>query len=117
MTFQKPGARGRRSQSAFRVLLVSAVFVVLLVTASLIGRDFVKPVAPDTPAPAERYRGVVQLAPNEQGRCEQFEFDNATGSITPKGSMGCDDRTAALPSRSVGSLGRLNGISEYFKSH
>ena len=117
MTFQKPGAPGRRSQSAFRVLFVSAVFVMLLVTASLIGRDFVEPDAPDTTAPAERYRGVVQLAPNEQGRCERLEFDNATGSMRPKGSIGCDDMTATLPSRSVGSLGRLNGISEYFKSH
>ena len=115
VAFQKPGARRRRSQSAFRIIFISAVFVILLVSASLIGRDFA--VAPDAPKPTERYRGLVQLAPNERGLCDQLEFDNTTGSIRPKGTIGCDDRTATLPGRPGGSLGRLNGISQYFKSH
>jgi len=114
-TFQKSGAHGGRSHSAFRILFVSAFFVILLFMASLIGRNFV--VVPDAPAPAQRYLGVVQLAPNQRGQCERFEFDNVTGSIKPKGSIGCDDTTAALPSSSGGSLGRLSGIREYFKSH
>jgi hypothetical protein len=107
--------RARVGQSAPRVVAVSAMFVAVLVTAWLVGRDFLWP---GTRVPADIYRGVVQLPPNEQGRCERFEYDNRTGWMWPKGVAPCDDVTAALPSRSsLGSRGRMIGISDHFKGH
>ncbi len=106
-------AHARTGQSASRVVVVSAVFVAVLATAWVIGRDFV---VSGTPVSSDMYRGLVQLAPDEQGRCDQFEYNNKTGWIRPKGSMRCNEMTTALPSRSSDSLRRLYGISDYFKS-
>lgn len=107
------GARGRTGQSAPRIAAISAIFIAMLSTAWLIGREFLTPKTSD---PAERYRGTVQLAPDHQGRCEQFELDNRTGFMWPKGATPCGDITTALaPPRSTGPVERLNGIADHFK--
>ncbi len=117
-SFRERRAQGGTGQSASRVLAISALFVGVLATAWLAGRDYVMPRAP---VPAGIYKGRVQLAPDALGRCEQFEYDNKAGWMTPKGSAPCDDiTTALLPPRSAGPssgpMGRLDGIRGYFKS-
>jgi hypothetical protein len=104
--------RGRTGQSASHVVLISAILLAILSTAFLVGRQLV---APNTPAPAERYRGLVQLAPDHEGRCALFELDNRTGYMWPKGDTPCGDITTSLPSGSGGSLDRIQGIAEHFK--
>jgi hypothetical protein len=106
-------ARGSTGQSASQVLLISGILLAILSTAWLVGRQLV---ASGTPAPADRYRGVVQLAPDREGRCAMFELDNRTGYMWPKGDAPCGDITAAVPFRSGGSLDRLKGIAEHFKA-
>jgi hypothetical protein len=102
-------------QSASRVLLISATFVAVLVVAWLIGRNLVTPMTID---PAEKYRGVIQLPPTERGGCEQFELDNRSGMMKSKGFTECSDIAPTQPSQSYGpgSLGRLSGIADHFKS-
>lgn len=107
----KRGVRPSSGQSIFRVGLLFTMFVGGIAAASMIGRNFA--VVPDAPAPADRYSGVVQLAPDHHGRCQQFEFDNRIGSMRPKLSTSCNDMATPAP----GSRGRLNSISDYFKSH
>jgi hypothetical protein len=80
----------------------------------LVGRQLT---VSSTPAPAERYRGMVQLAPDHDGKCALFQLDNRTGFMWPKGDTPCGDITTAVPSGSSGSLDRLNGIAEHFKRH
>jgi hypothetical protein len=84
----------------------------MLSTAWLIGRGFL---VRETSDPAERYRGLVWLAPDSEGRCEQFELDNRTGYMLPKGATPCAGVTTALTPRQAGPLGRLNGIADHFK--
>jgi hypothetical protein len=57
----------------------------------------------------------VQLAPDERGQCERFEFDNQTGLIRPQGSRECNV-SAPGPARSDGSGGPLGGVRDYFRS-
>jgi len=109
---QKRGAQARTGQSASRTILVSALFLATLSTAWLVGRELFAP----APVPVDRYKGVVQLAPDHDGRCARFELDNRTGYMWPKGEAPCGDITTALPGRSGdGTLGRLNGIADHFK--
>jgi hypothetical protein len=114
MSVEKRNVSARAGQSTARVVIVSATFGVLLATAWLLGRDLIDT---NTRVPADIYRGTVQLAPDELGRCDLFDYDNKTGWMTPKGSIACDDIAAALPARSSGSgsLGRLNGMRNFFK--
>ncbi len=112
MTVHNRGARRRAGQSASRISLVCAVFLAVLGTAWLIGRQLISPSAA---IPEERYRGLVQLAPDHEGLCAQFELDNRTGYLWPKGATPCGDITTALPPRSSGPLGRLNAIADHFK--
>ncbi len=67
--------------------------------------------------PADRYSGIIQLAPDDLGRCERFELDNKSGRITPSGAARCNDPPSpgSTASETMGSLGRLNGISGHFK--
>jgi hypothetical protein len=104
--------QAKTGQSTSRIIFLSAIFIAMLSTAWLAGRDI--------PAPdPDRYRGMVRLAPDQEGRCQQFELDNKTGLIQPKGTTPCgyDDITSAVPAPSgAGSMGRLNGIVDHFKS-
>ena len=109
---EKRRARQRAGQSNSRVAIVSAIFVAVLATGLLIGRGLI---APTPRVPADIYRGVVQLPPDEQGRCEKFFWDNNTGLMEPQGSGPCSDVTAALRSDSARSLGPLSGIAEHFR--
>jgi len=118
LSFHRRGIEATTGQSAPRIILLSAVFIAVLSTAWMVGRDLL---APDTSG--DRYRGMVRLAPDRQGQCEQFELDNRTGLIQPKGAIPCGyDITTAVPARSAGSgsasstTGRLNGISDHFKA-
>jgi hypothetical protein len=111
------GIEAKTGQSALRIVFLSAIFVAVLSTAWLVGRELL---APDSEV--DRYRGMVRLAPDRQGQCEQFELDNRTGLIQPKGATPCGyDITTAVPARAAGStsesgtMGRLNGISDHFK--
>lgn len=116
-SFHRRGTEARTGQSAPRIIFLSAIFVAVLSTAWMVGRDLL---APDTSG--DRYRGTVRLAPDRQGQCEQFELDNRTGLIQPKGATPCGyDITTSVPARSTGpgsesgTMGRLNGISDHFK--
>jgi hypothetical protein len=107
------GASRRSGQSTSRIAAISAIFLAIISTTWLIGRQIL---APSAPVPADRYKGLVQLAPDNEGRCAQFELDNKTGYLWPKGSTPCGDITTALPARSPdGTLGRLNGIANHFR--
>ena len=112
---QRRGAPARAGQSASRVILISAIFGLLLVSASLAGYGFVTHGKPDVSADHYR-RGTVQYAPDEKGQCERFEFDNQTGEIRQQGATGCDPNASAPPP-SVDSGGTLGGIRDYFRSH
>jgi hypothetical protein len=118
-SFHRPGIESKTGQSAPRIIFLSVIFFAVLSTAWLVGRDLL---APDTGV--DHYRGMVRLAPDRQGQCEQFELDNRTGLIQPKGATPCGyDITTSVPARSAGpgsgsasgTMGRLNGISEHFK--
>jgi hypothetical protein len=100
-----------RGQSGSRVLLTVALLVVMLSGVWLIGRDYVMRSAPESP---DRYLGIVQLAPDRQGRCERLELDNRAGVMRAAGSTRCGDIVSSIPG--TGSVGRLNGISDYFKA-
>ena len=89
-------------------------FVALLASSFLVGREVIARQTP-APVPASQYRGVIELAPNEQGRCEQLEFDNKTGAIRPRGTSECIASTYG-PYQSTHSLGPLGGVRDYFKS-
>ncbi len=100
-------------QSAARVLFIVVLFVLLFATEWLItGSNFFVPSAPE---PVDRYIGIVQLAPDQQGRCEQFELDNKAGWLRAKGYARCDDIVSSVDKPTGGPLGRLNGIVEHFK--
>jgi hypothetical protein len=109
----KHAAQGRAGQSVSHALLISGILLAILSTAFLVGRQIV---APNAPSSSERYRGLVQLAPDHEGRCALFELDNRTGYMWPKGETPCGDITTTLQSRGGGrSLDRLNSIAEHFR--
>jgi hypothetical protein len=119
LSFHRPGIEAKTGQSTPRIVFLSVVFVAVLSTAWWVGHDLLMP-----DASVDRYRGMVRLAPDRQGQCEQFELDNRTGLIQPKGATPCGyDITTAVPARSAGpgsasgsgTMGRLNGISDHFK--
>ena len=112
-----PAERGRVGP---RVLATVSLLALTLATAWFARSQFATPVAPPAVAPvaaipAERYLGVVQLAPDAQGRCEQFEIDNRAGVLRSKGQVRCDDITATT--RAGASRGPLQNVGGYFKSH
>jgi hypothetical protein len=124
LSFHQRGIEAKTGQSAPRIIFLSAMFVALLSSAWLVGRDLL---APDSGL--DRYRGLVRLAPDREGQCEQFELDNRTGLIQPKAAIPCGyDITTSVPTRSAvpaagsaagsesGTMGRLNGISDHFRS-
>jgi hypothetical protein len=108
-----------------QALLVAAGYAAVFAAMWMFGRDVVVPSnPPPAPVATDRYRAMVQLAPDEQGRCARFEFDNRTGLMQPQASIPCEDYTAALPSPAPapsppptpsGTQGRINAISDYFK--
>jgi hypothetical protein len=108
-----------------QALLVAAGYTAVFVAAWMFGRDVAVPAnPPPAPVVSDRYRAMVQLAPDEQGRCARFEFDNRSGLMQPQASVPCEDYTAALPSPASsqpppsppsGTQGRINAISDYFK--
>jgi hypothetical protein len=95
-------------------VFVSAIFIALLASGLLTGYGLITRAKPD---PAERYRGLVQYAPNEQGQCERFEFDNRTGFIWPQPATQCEPDAYVPPSHSDEALGPLGGVRDYFRSH
>ncbi|HLH92550.1 MAG TPA: hypothetical protein VKX28_29325 [Xanthobacteraceae bacterium] len=108
----KLGARARTGQSASRVLFVLVFFAALLGSAALVGY---KLITPEKPIPRDQYRGVVQLAPDERGQCQRFEFDNQTGKMRRQGAGWCSDESLVSPSPN-GSFGPLSGVRDYFRS-
>jgi hypothetical protein len=107
--------KAKSAQSARRIIFLTSIFVAVLSSAWVVGRDLLTP-----KAGGEQYQGMVRLAPDREGRCEQFELDNRTGLIQPRDAIPCGyDVTRAestRPASGSGSLGRLNGISDHFRS-
>src|SRR5215831_3109558 len=59
-----------------QALLVAAGYAAVFVAAWMFGRDIAVPANPPAaPVVTDRYRAMVQLAPDEQGRCARFAFD------------------------------------------
>jgi hypothetical protein len=108
----KFSARARTGQSASRVLFVAAIFAALLSSAAMVGYKLITPEKPISP---DRYRGVVQLGPDERGECPRFEFDNRTGRMRRQNETWCDE-TAVRPDRAA-SPGPFSGVRDYFRSH
>ena len=108
----KLSARARTGQSASRVLLVFIFFAALLGSAALFGYKLIKP---EKPIPRDQYRGVVQLAPDERGQCQRFDFDNRTGKMRLQGDTWCSDETLISPGPNP-SFGPLGGVRDYFRS-
>lgn len=109
---RKWNARARTGQSASRVLLVATAFAALLVSAAMVGYRFA---APEKPIPPGQYHGVVQLAPDERGRCERFEFDNRTGSMLRQGATWCSENTSTSSATNA-SAGPFHSVRDYFRS-
>jgi hypothetical protein len=105
-------ARARTGQSVSRVLFVTVTFVALLISAAMLGY---KLVTPEKPIPHEPYRGVVQLAPDERGQCQRFDFDNRTGRLRPQTDTWCRDE-ASVPADTHTSPGPFRGVRDYFNS-
>jgi hypothetical protein len=89
-----------------RIFVISAIFIGVLSTAWIIGNALL---APRKPVPVDKIRATVQLAPDQLGRCEHFEWDNETGLMSPRGATECAHIRK--------SLGRqLDGIKHHFES-
>ena len=136
-SLQNPRTRSRTGQSASRVVFVVACFLVMIATAWFISRRLFQVSAPEAAVArasvkADSYLGIIQLAPDQQGRCEQLEFDNQSAVLRSKGSGACLNAagTAVAPSSSLplrppnspmsapgGTVGRMKGIGDYFKAH
>ncbi len=105
----------KSAQSARRIIFLTSIFVAVLSSAWVVGRDMLMP-----KAGVDQYQGMVRLAPDREGRCEQFELDNRTGLIQPRDAIPCGydiTRTeSSRPASGSGSLGRLNGIADHFRS-
>ena|SRR5690348_7600316 len=103
----------RTGQSIFRILFILAVFTAVFATAWIVGTDVVTPNGPPT---SDVYRGIVQLAPNQQGRCDKVDLKNETRNMSWQGSGRCGELTTGVSGSSGSSVGRLNSISDYFRS-
>ena len=103
----------RTGQSIFRILAVLALFIAVFATALVVGREVITHTGPATP---DMHRGVVQLEPNQNGRCDKLELDNQSGTMRWKGAERCSEATTAVSGPASGSGERLNGISEHFRS-
>jgi hypothetical protein len=111
-TVDKLSVRARTGQSGTRVLLVFVFFAALLGSAALVGYKLIKPVKP---IPRDQYRGVVQLAPDDRGQCQRFDFDNQTGKMRLQGETLCSDESLISPGPNP-SFGPLGGVRDYFRS-
>jgi hypothetical protein len=100
------GDVGRTGPSVSRILVIFGIFIAVLSSAWLIGSALV---VSSRPVPVDKIRAVVQLAPDELGRCEHFEWDNESGLMSPKGAMQC---AYIRPSP----VRQLNGIKHHFES-
>ncbi len=107
MRSQKTRVLWKRGQSTPRIVVSVSLFLAVLGAGWLIGRQLM---LSSTPIP----RGVVRL------NCEQFELDNETGALRPRGvAAQCDDiRTMPPPGPGggAGPIGRIHSIGEQFKS-
>ena len=138
-SLQRHRTQAGTRQSAFRIFVVALWSVLMVASGLLISRNFFQRSGSiRTSIPADSYLGVIQLAPDQHGRCEQFELDNKSAVLKAKGSAPCLDITATVsrpnsgpsvappasgPSGSPpnsgplgGSIGRMNGIGNHFKT-
>jgi hypothetical protein len=116
----------KAAESAPQILIVVLAFAAMLSLAWLNGREnpgrelSAPDVAMPSPPIPDRYRGMVQLAPDRMGQCARFAFDNRTGLIQPQPSSDCENdvtatATATVPAPPAGTAGRMNAIRDYFK--
>lgn len=102
-TARVAGEEGRSRRSAVRIFLIFGLFSAVPIAAWIVGTLFV---TPSRPAPVAKIRAAVRLAPDERGRCQQFEWDNDSGQMSPKRDTRCAN---------TGSIGaQLDGIRHYF---
>ncbi len=73
-TTVRSGAKTSSGHSGGRVLLGIAALAAVISTAGLVGRKFVSA----TPEAVDQYRGMLRLALDGPGWCEQLEYDNRT---------------------------------------
>jgi hypothetical protein len=123
-------AHPRMGQSRTRILVVGTCFVAVIVSGLMIGRSFVE--SSSLPA-ADDHLAIVQLAPDQLGRCATYELDNKSAIMKQRGYGPCRDispatrpnseppETPSLPAHpspeaSTGTIGRMNGIGGYFKT-
>jgi len=115
------GTSGAKKQSAHRVALSALCFFIVLGAGWMIG-----PAVLSSPPPESRYMGVVQLPRDRQNRCQEFELDNRSATLTPRGFRECPGSSGTdvapqtggspTPQTTGGSVGRINGIASHFKS-
>jgi hypothetical protein len=106
--------RSQQPQSFYRVAVIVAFFVVLLASEWVLTHDHVFHAVSLPPEPFFE-AGLIQLAPDEQGRCARLRLDNRTGSITPNGIARCDDVITAPPPPATEAHRRLHAIRRHFK--
>jgi hypothetical protein len=102
--------------SLLALMLASAWFARSQILAPVIVPATAPAAAPVATIPAEFYLGLVQLAPDHDGRCERFEIDNRAAVLRWKGSFRCNDITATTTRRAAPG-GALQGVGGYFRSH
>lgn len=100
------GDVGRTGLSVSRILVIFGIFIAVLSLAWLIGSALV---ASSRPVSVQKIPAAVQLAPDELGRCEHFEWDNESGLMSPKGATQC----AYIRPNPVR---QLDGIKHHFES-
>ncbi len=97
-------------QSVFRISVIVVLFTTLIAVEWLFTHEH----EDRTVAVPRDYSGLIRLAPDQEGRCQQFQMDNMSGLLTPIGTARCDGRPKTPDP--VGPRERLNAISDYFKS-
>jgi len=121
---RKRNLPGHTNQFVQVMVVTVSLFVLTLATAWFVRAPDVptavaRIAAPAATGPAEKYLGTVQLAPDQEGRCEQFEIDNRAGVLKSKGPAKCNDVTAATTTTTGRRVpgGALQGVGGYFRSH
>ena len=107
-----------KRQSTHHGALATLCFLIVLGAGWMIGPALrSSPRSESAPSSESRYKGVVQLTPDHRNRCEEFELDNRSVTLTPKGMQECRQSSETnIAPQTGGSIGRVNGIASHFKS-
>lgn len=119
MQNRSPRPVERRVVQSRRVVLICIVFVAMIVATLTVEQTFDRPIRRflSTP-PLDRevsHVGTIRLAPNHDGRCPRYVFDNDTGWIVPYGSASCDIFEQPPARFGSGGTDRMDTIREGFR--